>query len=74
MFVMVKLNMSLLQDIEDDIDFCIKLAKEDKMVILPGTAVGMRNWLRITFALEPTCLNEGLERIKLFCQRHATTL
>ncbi|KAL9243801.1 hypothetical protein vseg_017643 [Gypsophila vaccaria] len=73
MFVMVKLNVSLLQDIEDDIDFCTKLAKEEKMVVLPGTAVGMKNWLRMTFALEPSSLEEGLDRVKAFCERHATT-
>lgn len=32
----VKLNLSQLDDIIDDIDFCIKLAKEEKMIILPG--------------------------------------
>lgn len=70
MFVMVKLNVSLLDDIVDDFDFCIKLAKEEKTIILPGMAVGLKNWLRITFALEPLALDEGLERLKTFCQRH----
>lgn len=70
MFVLVKLNVSLLDDILDDFDFCIKLAKEEKTIILPGMAVGLKNWLRITFALEPLALDEGLERLKAFCQRH----
>lgn len=30
------LNLSLLKDISDDIDFCFKLAKEDTVIILPG--------------------------------------
>ncbi|MFQ6661880.1 hypothetical protein Gotur_029889, partial [Gossypium turneri] len=34
-------------------------------------AVGLKNWLRITFAIEPSLLQEGLGRIKGFCQRHA---
>ncbi|XP_010666078.2 probable aminotransferase TAT2 isoform X2 [Beta vulgaris subsp. vulgaris] len=71
MFVMAKLDLSLLSDIQDDLDFCLKLAKEENMAILPGVAVGMKNWLRITFALEPLALEEGLERLKAFCQRHA---
>lgn len=71
MFVMVKLNLSLLSDIQSDVDFCIKLAKEENMVILPGISVGMKNWLRITIAVEPSELEEGLERIKAFCKRHA---
>ena len=32
----VKLNLSLLEDISDDIDFCFKLAKEESVIILPG--------------------------------------
>ncbi|KNA19805.1 hypothetical protein SOVF_058060 [Spinacia oleracea] len=71
MAVMVKLNLLLLKDISDDIDFCFKLAKEESVVILPGVAVGMKDWLRITFAVEPAFLEEAIQRIKSFCQRHA---
>ncbi|CAA2987368.1 Tyrosine aminotransferase [Olea europaea subsp. europaea] len=45
MAAMVMLNLSLLKDISDDIDFCFKLAKEDTVIILPGLAVGLKNWL-----------------------------
>ncbi|CAK9168544.1 unnamed protein product, partial [Ilex paraguariensis] len=71
MFVMVKLNLSLLEGITDDVDFCVKLAKEESVIVMPGVAVGLKNWLRITFAIEPSSLKEGLERIKAFYQRHA---
>ncbi|KAG7983672.1 hypothetical protein I3843_04G118400 [Carya illinoinensis] len=71
MFVMVKLNISLLEDINDDVEFCLKLAKEESVIILPGAALGMKNWLRITFAVDPSALEDGFERIKTFCQRHA---
>ncbi|KAK9716150.1 hypothetical protein RND81_06G214100 [Saponaria officinalis] len=71
MFMMVKLNVCLLEDVEDDMDFCIKLANEENMIILPGVTVGLKNWLRVTFALEPAALEEGLERMKAFCQRHS---
>ncbi|XP_057956438.1 probable aminotransferase TAT2 [Malania oleifera] len=71
MAVMVKLNLSLLKDVSDDIDFCLKLAKEESVIILPGTAVGLKNWLRITFAVEPSSLEEALGRVKAFYQRHA---
>nr|POE49627.1 tyrosine aminotransferase [Quercus suber] len=56
MFVMAKLNPSLLEDIIDDMDFCLKLAKEDSVIVLP---------------VEPSALEDGLGRIKVFCQRHA---
>ncbi|XAR55539.1 Tyrosine transaminase [Bertholletia excelsa] len=71
MSTMVKLNLLALEDINDDMDFCIKLAKEESVVVLPGFAVGMKNWLRITFSVEPSLLEEGLERLKTFYSRHA---
>lgn len=32
----VKLDLSLLEDILDDVDFCCRLAKEESVIILPG--------------------------------------
>ncbi|XP_044465308.1 tyrosine aminotransferase-like [Mangifera indica] len=71
MFVMVKLIPSLLADINDDMEFCHKLAKEESVIVLPGTVLRMKNWLRITFAIEPSALEDGLGRIKAFYHRHA---
>nr|AUH15204.1 tyrosine aminotransferase [Gerbera jamesonii] len=71
MAVMVKLNVSLLTDIKDDIDFCFKLAKEESVILLPGLTVGLKNWVRITFAAEPSALEEALDRVKSFYQRHS---
>lgn len=36
--------------------------------------MGMKNWLRITFAIEPSILEDSLERVKAFCQRLAKML
>ncbi|CAA7410183.1 unnamed protein product [Spirodela intermedia] len=71
MFMLVELDLSRLQDITDDVDFCCKLAKEESLIILPGSTVGLPNWLRITFAVEPSSLEDGLLRLKAFCRRHA---
>lgn len=124
-FLQVKLDLSCLQDIEDDMDFCCRLAKEELVVVLPGTvqystaqhstvhphhfrlnssplhhvgttiyfpwqskchflfehskfggqlpgcAVGYKNWLRVTFAIGPSSLKDGLDRLKSFCLRHS---
>ncbi|KAF5948288.1 hypothetical protein HYC85_014245 [Camellia sinensis] len=67
----VKLNLSLLEGINDDMEFCGKLAKEESVIVLPGVALGLKNWLRITFATEPSSLEDGLGRINAFCLRHA---
>ncbi|KAJ8755094.1 hypothetical protein K2173_016788 [Erythroxylum novogranatense] len=72
MAVMLKLNLSLLDGISDDIDFCFKLAKEESVIVLPGTAVGLKDWIRLTFAVDPALLEEALGRVKSFCQRHAS--
>ncbi|XP_031106908.1 probable aminotransferase TAT2 [Ipomoea triloba] len=71
MSMMVKLNVSLLEDIDDDMDFCVKLAKEELVLVLPGIALGMKNWIRITFAVELASLEDGLKRLKAFWTRHA---
>jgi len=33
--------------------------------------VGYKNWLRITFAIDPSSLEDGLDRLKSFCLRHS---
>ncbi|CAO2038581.1 unnamed protein product [Urochloa humidicola] len=71
MFVMVKLDLSCLDGMQDDLDFCCKLAKEESVIVLPGSALGMKDWIRITFASDVPTLENALERIKSFCQRHA---
>ncbi|XP_051152264.1 tyrosine aminotransferase-like [Andrographis paniculata] len=69
MFAMVKLDLSLLDGIKDDIHFCTELAEEESVIVLPGIAVGLKNWLRVTFAVEPSSLDDGFKRIKAFCER-----
>ncbi|XP_071730127.1 probable aminotransferase TAT2 [Rutidosis leptorrhynchoides] len=71
MAMMVKLDVSLLRDINNDIDFCFKLAKEESVILLPGQTVGLKNWVRITFAAEPSSLQEALERVESFYHRHS---
>ncbi|KAL0001989.1 hypothetical protein SO802_015770 [Lithocarpus litseifolius] len=71
MVAMVKLNLPLLEGIIDDVDFCMKLAKEESVIVLPGVTVGLKNCLRITFAVEHSALEDGLGRMKAFYHRHA---
>ncbi|KVI04292.1 hypothetical protein Ccrd_017400 [Cynara cardunculus var. scolymus] len=70
-FTMVKLDLSVFEDIEDDLDFCLKLAKEESVLILPGISVGLKNWLRVTFVMDQSSLQEGITRIQDFCRRHS---
>ncbi|KAL7589125.1 hypothetical protein Lser_V15G40552 [Lactuca serriola] len=71
MFAMVKLKLEAFADVADDTDFCMKLAKEESMILFPGYAVGMKNWVRVSFAAEPNVLQDAIVRLKAFCLRHA---
>ncbi|KAL0885490.1 hypothetical protein Bca101_009473 [Brassica carinata] len=70
-YLLTKLELSLLEDIKDDTDFCVKLAREENLVFLPGEALGLKNWMRITIGVEAHMLEDALERLKGFCTRHA---
>jgi tyrosine aminotransferase len=39
--------------------------------MVPGITVGLKNWLRISFAIEHSSLEDALGRIKAFYYRHA---
>ncbi|KAI3515475.1 hypothetical protein L1887_14371 [Cichorium endivia] len=71
MFAMVMLKIPAFADVVDDTDFCMKLAKEESMILFPGYAVGMKNWVRVSFAAEPKVLQDAIGRLKAFCFRHA---
>ncbi|KAI9178625.1 hypothetical protein LWI28_028802 [Acer negundo] len=65
-FTQVKLNLSLLEGIDNDTEFCLKLAKVESVIILPRVAVGLKDWLRITYAVELSALEDGLGSVKAF--------
>ncbi|XP_047946005.1 nicotianamine aminotransferase A-like [Salvia hispanica] len=71
MFVMIKLNVAMLEGIVDELDFCCKLAKEESVILLPGIGVGLKGWMRVTFAIEPSYIDDAFGRIKAFYLRHA---
>ncbi|PIM97518.1 hypothetical protein CDL12_30011 [Handroanthus impetiginosus] len=71
MATMVKINLELLEDVKDDMDFSLKLANEESVLVLPGSVLGLRNWVRLSYAVELATLEDGLERIKAFCLRQS---
>ncbi|KAL6534082.1 hypothetical protein OROHE_013915 [Orobanche hederae] len=73
MSTMIEINPLLLEGVKDDVDFALKLAREESVVIMPGSILGLKNWLRLSFSVEPATLRDGLERIKAFCSRHSNT-
>ncbi|CAH2061151.1 unnamed protein product [Thlaspi arvense] len=70
-YIWVKLDTSQLDDIKNDFDFCTKLVNEESLVLLPGVALGAKNWVRISIGTEESELEEIFERLKGFHARHA---
>lgn len=70
-FLWTKVDVSFFADIEDDQDFCNKLAKEKNLVVLPGIAFGQRNWLRHSIDMDAATLEDAFERLKSFCESHS---
>ncbi|CAN0915598.1 Nicotianamine aminotransferase 1 [Linum grandiflorum] len=70
MFIMIKLNLSEFEAIKDDMDFCLNLSEEESVILIPGMAVGLKNWARLNFATDLSTMKVALQRIKAFCERH----
>ncbi|CAA7050144.1 unnamed protein product [Microthlaspi erraticum] len=69
-YLVAKLDLSLLEDITSDVDFCMKLAREENLVLLPGEVLGLKNWVRFSIGVERSMIEEAFVRLKGFFARH----
>jgi len=70
MYLMIKINIEMFADIEDDRDFCEKLLREEFVFALPGQCFGVTNFFRCVFCAPQDKLSEAFDRINLFCHNH----
>lgn len=71
MYVMVRIEPELYEDIKDDVEFCAKLLQEKNIVVLPGQCFGVKNFFRIVFCPPLNELETACTRIKEFVHEHA---
>jgi tyrosine aminotransferase len=71
MYVMVGLDLEILDDIKDDVDFSTKLVEEESVFVLPGQVFQIPNHFRIVITSPKNVLQDACERIRAFCDRRA---
>lgn len=63
MFISVEQAMRTL-GLKTDVAFCEHLINEAKVAVVPGSAFGMTNYIRMSYALDMSLLESGVDRIQ----------
>lgn len=58
--------------INNDVDFCHLLVREENVFVLPGSSFGVPGTFRVAFTACVSSLEEASKRIACFCRRHST--
>lgn len=70
MYVMNRIEVDKMGDIEDDVDFCKKMLAEESVGLLPGSCFGADNFFRVVICPPEDKLDIAWTRIAEFCARH----
>jgi aspartate aminotransferase len=57
-------------DLKSSGDFARQLLKEEHTVVTDGAGFGAEGYIRISYATSMERIQEGVQRIKRFAQRH----
>lgn len=64
-YLFPKINFSGISDTE----FAAKLLEEEKVAVVPGSAFGADDFIRLSYATSDTVIEKGLERLARFCAK-----
>lgn len=65
-FINIEKCLNKFDTIKNDIDFCSTLLEKHLTAVIPGSAFGMENHIRISFATSETDLKKGCQRLLNF--------
>lgn len=71
MYIMVGIKPESFEGICDDVQFAKLFLHEEKVVVLPGSIFGIKNYIRIVTSAPAEQLLPAMERMVAFCARHA---
>jgi len=63
MYTMIHIEISSLDNITDDADFCRQLLLEENMFILPGICFGVNNYVRLVICPSSDTIREAFQRL-----------
>lgn len=69
-YIMVHVDMSKFPAIGDDLQFVETLVAEESVFCLPGICFDYPGYVRLVLAVSTDMLEEALDRIEHFCNRH----
>jgi len=72
MYLMVKFNAKMFPNIDGDLNFTSKLMNEESVLVLPGKCFDFPDFFRLCLTVPTDVMEEALNRIELFCKRHAS--
>ena len=74
MYLMVRFNPKLFPNINGGVDFTSKLMNEESVLVLPGECFNFPNFFRACLTVPTNVMEEALNRIQDFCERHAVVI
>jgi len=70
MYMMVKIELEMFENIKDDFDFVVKLLAEESLAILPGNIFTYPGFFRVVLCVNRQVSEEVVQRMASFCERH----